>query len=707
MDTIFVISRKDVSHLPNTSRNQTPDRTEQRPGLKSNSKIKKINVCPICKQEFNSIQDLKKHVFNPCGKRSNGENRKSKIHNQTLQGIDKSRSHVLDVCDKDYQISSLNASLGDGTNHQHKRLCNQRIGCSNLVGYSGSKICNDDLNSSDNIVCGNNEGGCDMTDCDDSVNCEEAKCVDTMNFEKSNKSDTTNHCHFGKMNDSISRVDNKNSDKMLCSDLTNSNISHGEIRYTIKRGMICQVCLLGGKEFSCKQKSSLDDHMQNHHSVNLLTYKIQTDYVKVNTVTSKESIVSRKEELRVHCKVCREVLIDEADLDQHACKGFANHDIIIQQNRQSTFKPYCRGICMCPICKLYFSKYSFLNQHIQSYHLPLSERKLVSIESNKDSQTVTRNTKMTLVCLICDRFSSTSKAATIQHFRIHYGVKMYRYKVCYKATEIDTQDSIERVLLEFEQFQFYCKHCKRDFLSEDEFIAHKITHEVVIKCPICENETREADYIENVEKMHTSVRYCKTCSKKCISYPKFIEHLLSKHTSGQMYTCINCNKNFPHFRKFQYHMKFKHSKKTTGHAQICYVCGTKYSDYRSLESHIKTHDPDLSKCDHCQMTFTQKDSLRSHIAIHYHDGPAHKCTLCQKSFRTAKYLKNHTKQVHTKDRPFICDKCGFRAISKYELKIHMNIHSKTKQYQCKACGKRFRWTGNLNTHLRRRVCANI
>ena len=305
---------------------------------------------------------------------------------------------MLDVCDKDYQISSLNASLGDGTNHQRKILCNQRIGCDNLVGYSGSKICNDDLNSSDN-----------------NVNCEEAKCVDTMNFEKSNKSDTTNHCHFGKMNDSISRVDNKNSNKMLSSDMTNSNISHVEIRYTIKRCMICQVCLLDGKEFSCIQKSSLDDHMQNHHSVNLLTYKIQTDYVKVNTITPYESIVSRKEELRVHCKVCREALIDEADLDQHACKGFANHDIIIQQYRQTTFKPYCRGFCMCPICKLYFSKYSFLNQHIQSYHLLLSERKLVSFESNKDSQTVTRNTKITLVCLICDRFSSTSKAATIQH----------------------------------------------------------------------------------------------------------------------------------------------------------------------------------------------------------------------------------------------------------------------------------------------------
>ena len=206
--------------------------------------------------------------------------------------------------------------------------------------------------------------------------------------------------------------------------------------------------------------------------------------------------------------------------------------------------------------------------------------------------------------------------------------------------------------------------------------------------------------------MHNSVRYCKTCSKKFISYPKFIEHLLSKHTSGQMYTCIKCDKNFPQFRKFQYHMKFKHSEKTTWHAQICYVCGTKYSDYRSLEYHIKTHDPDLSKCDHCQMTFTQKDSLRSHIAIHYHDGPAHKCALCQKSFRTAKYLKNHTNQVHTKERPFICDKCGFGAISKYELKTHMNIHSKTKQYQCKARGIRFRWPGNLNTHLRR-VCANI
>ena len=707
MDTIFVISQKDVSHLPNTSRNQTSDRTEQRPGLTTNSKIKKLNVCQICKQEFKSIQDLKKHVFNPCGKRSNGENRESKIHNQTLQGIHKSRSHVLGVCGTDYQISSLNASLGNGTKHQHTRLCNQRIGCDNLVGYSGSKICNDDLNSSDNIVCGNNEGGCDMTDFDDSVNCEEAKCVDTMNFEKSNKSDTTSHCHFGNMNDSISRVDNKNSDKILSSDMTNSNISHEEIRYTIKRCMICQVCLLDGKEFSCKQKSSLDDHMQNHHSVKLLTYKIQTDYVKVNAVTSKESIVSRKEELRVHCKVCTEALIDEADFDQHACKGFANYDIIIQQYRQNNFIPYCRGVCMCPVCKMYFSKYSFLNQHIQSYHLPLSERKLVSIESNKDSQTVTRNTKMTLVCLICDRFSSTSKAATIQHFRNHYGVKMYRYKVCYKATEKDTQDSIERVLLEFEQFQFYCKHCKRDFLSEEEFIAHEIRHEVVIKCPICENESTEADYIEHVEKMHNSVRYCKTCSKKFINYPRFIEHLLSKHTSGQMYTCLKCQTHFPHFRKYRYHMNSKHNLNASPLAQVCYVCGTKYSDYKALSAHIRTHDCDLPKCDHCQKTFTQMGSLRSHIVVHF-GGPAyHNCKLCQKSFRTAKYLKMHNKKVHMKDHPFLCDKCGHRAPSVTHLTNHMKVHHKAKQFQCKTCEVRFRWPDNLKVHLRKGVCTNI
>ena len=542
---------------------------------------------------------------------------------------------------------------------------------------------------------------------------DNAQQVETIHFMmdtdiKPNNDNTVN------TNDSINCGDKDSSYKLRsCDTITNVEMNYQVLTqeekcFKVKR-FICQVCFLDGKEFSCKQRSSLEEHMQIHRAVKHLTYSIQTDNVIIDSVTSQERIVSRNEDQRIYCMICKEDLSNEADSKRHACKSVVNCGEFLNYNRNYGFRPYCSGICVCPICKMYFSKFEKLDRHIKSCHLQHSEGKLVASESNKDSQTKSIRTIMTVVCLLCDGVPAYNRTELNYHFGRHIGAKLYKYKLCYKATEMDANNVKERVLLEFDQIQFFCKDCKRDFLSEEEFIAHEIRHKVLINCSLCGDQISEADFIEHVEMMHNLERYCNICRKKFVNYHQFIEHLLSKHTSGQMYNCSLCKEHFPHFTQFQKHMKFRHSghsENTVPYAQVCYACGKKYTDHRALVQHIHTHDADLPKCDHCQKTFTQMGSLRSHIAIHF-GGTAHTCILCQKSFRTAIYLKNHTKQVHTRERPFICDKCGYRARNMEKLRFHTKVHSKMKQFQCKNCEVRFRWPNNLQIHMKKGVCTNI
>ena len=526
-----------------------------------------------------------------------------------------------------------------------------------------------------------------------------------MNFEKPNIGNNT-----VMRNNVIDCDDNDFSNKLISGEMNYSDelksdlITYDKELYKVER-FICQECLLDGKEFSCTQRSNLVEHMHIHRANKHVTIKIQTDNIKVNAVTCEERIVSRDEEIRLYCMTCRKDF-NEADLVGHTCKGSLGRDNF------TCLRPFCSGICKCPVCGRYFTKFAHLNHHIHSCHLPHSESKLISSVSNMDTKSVTRNTTMALVCRLCDGFSASNtelnRAELNHHFGSHKDVKLYKYKLCYKATETDVNDLKERVLLEFEQVQFYCKDCKRDFLSEEEFNDHEIRHTIIINCPLCEVQISEAAILVHVENMHKSERFCNIFKKKYDHYRNFIEHLLSCHTSGHTYKCVLCKKYFAHFQIFQSHVKLRHTLTTTRRAQVCYVCGAKYSNYGALKFHIGSHDSDLPKCDHCQKTFTQMGNLRSHISIHFQiGGPAHTCVLCKKSFRTATYLKSHTKQVHTKDLPFMCDKCGYLAPSKDNLRFHMNVHSVTKQFQCKNCKVRFRWPHNLKTHLRKRVCTNI
>ncbi|XP_054163840.1 zinc finger protein 64-like [Oppia nitens] len=74
------------------------------------------------------------------------------------------------------------------------------------------------------------------------------------------------------------------------------------------------------------------------------------------------------------------------------------------------------------------------------------------------------------------------------------------------------------------------------------------------------------------------------------------------------------------------------------------------------------HDPSfdkLFKCELCDKSYTRKDSLDSHLAIHHDlsDKPikTYYCDYCEYESRNSGHMKRHIQRKHTNDKPFKCD----------------------------------------------------
>jgi len=130
---------------------------------------------------------------------------------------------------------------------------------------------------------------------------------------------------------------------------------------------------------------------------------------------------------------------------------------------------------------------------------------------------------------------------------------------------------------------------------------------------------------------------------------------------------------------------------------VCTVCDKRFTTKVQLNSHKQLHTREkLYLCGQCKKEFGSRKCWDEHMNAH---GTKYKCTECGKCLQGKSQLTAH-KRIHSGVKPFECNVCSKRFTTSGNLVVHSRIHSGEKPYKCHLCDKAFRQSSHLNIHIR-------
>eukprot|EP00090_Calanus_glacialis_P021853 TRINITY_DN33700_c0_g1_i1.p1 TRINITY_DN33700_c0_g1~~TRINITY_DN33700_c0_g1_i1.p1 ORF type:complete len:513 (+),score=84.99 TRINITY_DN33700_c0_g1_i1:216-1541(+) len=247
-----------------------------------------------------------------------------------------------------------------------------------------------------------------------------------------------------------------------------------------------------------------------------------------------------------------------------------------------------------------------------------------------------------------------------------------------------------------------CKHCPEQFVNYEKLTDHKQeVHKNLLKyhCKKCERGYKmKAAFEEHTLECGISKEYyCQKCGNKFSSKKNLYDHNSKVHAEGN-FECLECGKYFTNKAYLTRHTNYAHLNIDRC---SCHICGKSLANKSLLDRHVKTVHEKLKeyRCQHCEYESGDPKLLKSHIDS-AHLGITYECDKCKSIFTSKTGLYNHTRTVHSDERPFICQECGEDFKRKKNLDTHVDNKHSTVIYPCNKCDKVFKSKLSLEYHLK-------
>eukprot|EP01083_Nonionella_stella_P124259 375107_1 len=210
--------------------------------------------------------------------------------------------------------------------------------------------------------------------------------------------------------------------------------------------------------------------------------------------------------------------------------------------------------------------------------------------------------------------------------------------------------------------------CNRTYKTTARRRIHiKFDHEGVTKpfcctLPGCESTgfVFRSDLKRHTKEVHSAHKQfrCPRCQKSFARRSGSRRHLETVHGYTRV-PCDQCSRVFKSTRSRDIHMQNIHEPEFQARPRwACPQCEKTCQTQTGLRLHRQSvHNPVRQyMCMRCAKTFITKAAWKRHAITH--KPPQFRCPVCSKHLKTAHTVKRHIREVHTKAKPYHCDRCG-------------------------------------------------